>query len=41
MTVLVGDPLYTPFAKNPALREEQVAPSPKGGRPFFAPANSK
>ena len=30
MTVLVGDPLYNPFAKNPRLKEEQVLPSPKG-----------
>lgn len=35
MTVLVGDPLYNPFAKNPRLKEEQVVPSPKGGKPFF------
>jgi uncharacterized protein (TIGR03790 family) len=30
MTVLVGDPLYNPFARNPRLRPEQVLPSPKG-----------
>lgn len=30
MTVLVGDPLYNPFAKNPALKEADVASSPKG-----------
>jgi uncharacterized protein (TIGR03790 family) len=30
MTVLVGDPLYNPFAKNPRLKEEQVLSSPKG-----------
>jgi uncharacterized protein (TIGR03790 family) len=35
MTVLVGDPLYNPFAKNPRLKDDQVLPSPKGGRlPF-------
>ena len=32
MGVLVGDPLYNPFAANPRLKEEQVQPSPKGGR---------
>jgi uncharacterized protein (TIGR03790 family) len=32
MGCLVGDPLYNPFAKNPRLKEEQVQPSPKGGR---------
>jgi uncharacterized protein (TIGR03790 family) len=32
MMCLVGDPLYNPFAKNPRLKEEQVQPSPKGGR---------
>jgi hypothetical protein len=31
MTVLVGDPLYNPFAKNPRLEPEQVKPSPAGG----------
>ena len=30
MTVLVGDPLYNPFARNPRLRPEQVLPSPRG-----------
>jgi uncharacterized protein (TIGR03790 family) len=34
MTVLVGDPLYNPFAKTPRLTPEQVRPSPKGGKPF-------
>jgi uncharacterized protein (TIGR03790 family) len=34
MTVLVGDPLYNPFAKDPRLTPEQVAPSPKGGKPL-------
>jgi uncharacterized protein (TIGR03790 family) len=29
MTVLVGDPLYNPFARNPRLRPEQVLPSPR------------
>ena len=32
MTVLVGDPLYNPFAKIPKLTPEQVKPSPKGGK---------
>ena len=30
MTVLVGDPLYNPFAKNPKLKSADVLPSPKG-----------
>jgi uncharacterized protein (TIGR03790 family) len=30
MTVLVGDPLYNPFARNPRLRPDQVRPSPAG-----------
>jgi uncharacterized protein (TIGR03790 family) len=32
MTVLVGDPLYNPFAKAPRLGPEQVRPSPKDGK---------
>ena len=32
MTVLVGDPLYTPFAKNPKIKSADVPPSPKGSR---------
>jgi hypothetical protein len=32
MTVLVGDPLYNPFARNSRLRPEQVLPSPRGSR---------
>jgi uncharacterized protein (TIGR03790 family) len=32
MTVLIGDPLYTPFKKNPKLKAADVQPSPKGGR---------
>jgi uncharacterized protein (TIGR03790 family) len=32
MTVLVGDPLYTPFKKNPKLKVDDVKPSPKGGK---------
>ena len=32
MTVLVGDPLYNPYARSPRLRPEQVQPSPKGSR---------
>lgn len=33
MTVLVGDPLYNPYAKSPKLKIEQVTPSPAGA-PF-------
>jgi uncharacterized protein (TIGR03790 family) len=32
MTVLVGDPLYTPFARSPKLKIERVRPSPEGTR---------
>ncbi len=32
MTVLVGDPLYNPYAKTPRLAEGQVRPSPKDGK---------
>jgi uncharacterized protein (TIGR03790 family) len=32
MTVLVGDPLYAPFAKAPLLKPTDVEPSPRGGR---------
>lgn len=32
MTVLVGDPLYTPFKANPKVKEEDVKPSPKWGK---------
>lgn len=32
MGVLVGDPLYNPFAKKPLLAEEKVLASPQGGR---------
>jgi uncharacterized protein (TIGR03790 family) len=35
MTVLVGDPLYNPFAKTPKLSVDQVKPSPKGGKFFL------
>ena len=35
MTVLVGDPLYNPFANNKRITEDLVIPSPEGGRPFF------
>jgi uncharacterized protein (TIGR03790 family) len=34
MTVLVGDPLYNPYGKAPRLTEEQVRPSPAGGKPL-------
>jgi uncharacterized protein (TIGR03790 family) len=34
MTVLVGDPLYNPFARAPRLKPEQVRPSPAGSRMF-------
>lgn len=30
MTVLVGDPLYNPYAKSPRLKIDQVKPSPAG-----------
>ena len=30
MAVLVGDPLYNPFAKSPRVKEADVKPSPKG-----------
>ena len=32
MTVLIGDPLYKPFARKPLLKLDQVKSSPKGGR---------
>jgi len=35
MTVLIGDPLYRPFAKQPRLKAEQVRPSPRGGQSIF------
>jgi uncharacterized protein (TIGR03790 family) len=34
MGVLVGDPLYNPFKNDPRVKEDDVKPSPKGGRPF-------
>jgi uncharacterized protein (TIGR03790 family) len=34
MTVLVGDPLYNPYAKAPRLKPAQVRPSPAGGKPL-------
>lgn len=34
MGTLVGDPLYNPFQNDPRVKEEDVKPSPKGGRPF-------
>jgi uncharacterized protein (TIGR03790 family) len=33
MTVLVGDPLYNPYAKTPKLEPEKVKPSPDKGQP--------
>jgi uncharacterized protein (TIGR03790 family) len=36
MTVLVGDPLYNPYNRNPKLAGERVKPSPAGGK-FFLP----
>jgi uncharacterized protein (TIGR03790 family) len=33
MGVLVGDPLYNPFARAPLLKEEEIHPSPKGAPP--------
>ncbi|OWK42302.1 TIGR03790 family protein [Fimbriiglobus ruber] len=35
MTVLVGDPLYTPFAKHPLLKEDAVKASPKSAPAMF------
>jgi uncharacterized protein (TIGR03790 family) len=35
MTVLVGDPLYNPYAKAPKLAVEKVKPSPAKGRFLF------
>jgi uncharacterized protein (TIGR03790 family) len=32
MMVLIGDPLYNPFKKNPKLKIADVVPSPKGGQ---------
>jgi uncharacterized protein (TIGR03790 family) len=32
MGTLVGDPLYNPFKNDPRLKDEDVKPSPKGGR---------
>lgn len=32
MTVLIGDPLYNPYAKSPKLKIDQVQPSPEGSR---------
>ena len=32
MTVLVGDPLYNPYARSPKLKLEQIKPSPAGVR---------
>ncbi|VTR97523.1 TIGR03790 family protein [Tuwongella immobilis] len=34
MGVLVGDPLYRPFAKNPIVEESAVKASPVGGQPL-------
>jgi uncharacterized protein (TIGR03790 family) len=38
MGVLVGDPLYKPFAKNPAVKEADLFPSPKGAKGVFPTA---
>ncbi len=35
MTVLVGDPLYTPYRKSPMLDEKKLEPSPKGGGAIY------
>ena len=32
--IVIGDPLYNPFAKNPALKEADVFSSPKGVSAF-------
>jgi hypothetical protein len=34
MTVLIGDPLYNPYARHPRLDPDQVHPSPRAGQPF-------
>lgn len=34
MGVLVGDPLYTPFAKNPVVKEDDIKVSPAGTKVF-------
>lgn len=36
MGTLVGDPLYNPFKANPRIKEDDVKPSPKGGRSPFS-----
>jgi len=36
MGTLVGDPLYNPFKSNPRIKEDDVKPSPKGGRSPFS-----
>ncbi len=35
MGTLIGDPLYNPFGKKPALAEEKIFASPKGGQFFM------
>jgi len=35
MMVLVGDPLYNPFAKTPKLAPDQITPSPAGSKSLF------
>jgi uncharacterized protein (TIGR03790 family) len=35
MGTLIGDPLYNPFGKMPALAEEKIFASPKGGQFFM------
>ena len=35
MTVLVGDPLYNPYAKTPKLKSALVKPSPEGAKLKF------
>lgn len=38
MGTLIGDPLYNPYKANSRLKEDDVKPSPKGGRsPFGGP----
>src|SRR4029079_16004913 len=37
--VLVGDPLYNPYAKTPKLRSQDVLPSPSGAARLFARPN--
>lgn len=35
MGTLIGDPLYNPYKKNPAVKEADLFASPKGAKPVF------